>query len=127
MVSTFIGCFPVASLISSNRTVHSVDFGRVSCDELQNFEIPFSFRIDKTGTIESFRKAYVDILRICLLESDHLNCSILLISFLYCFYASLAIMHGFGCWFDVTFLGTTAVIELSTAPDKPTTHWYQVI
>jgi hypothetical protein len=35
-------------------------------------------------------------------------------------------MHGFGCWFDVTFLGTTAVIELSTAPDKPTTHWYQV-
>jgi hypothetical protein len=51
------GCFPVSSLISTNRTVHSVDFGRVSCAELQNFEIPFSFRIDKTGKDVALRNS----------------------------------------------------------------------
>ena len=44
------GCFPISALLSSTRTVHTVDFLRVSCAELENFEIPFSFRIDKTGT-----------------------------------------------------------------------------
>jgi hypothetical protein len=43
------GFFPVSSLLSSTRTVHEVDFLRVSCDELIKFEIPFSFRIDRTG------------------------------------------------------------------------------
>lgn len=79
-----VGCFPVSSLLSSNRTVHSIDFLRVTCTELVDFEIPFSFPIEKT-----------------------------------------AIMHGFGCWFDVSFNGSTVTVELSTAPDKPTTHWYQ--
>jgi type I protein arginine methyltransferase len=34
-----------------------------------------------------------------------------------------AIMHGFGCWFDVEFRGTTAVVVLSTGPGSPGTHW----
>lgn len=34
-------------------------------------------------------------------------------------------MHGLGCWFDIHFLGSAAHVTLSTAPDKPGTHWYQ--
>lgn len=37
-----------------------------------------------------------------------------------------AVCHGFGCWFDVNFIGSTVNIELSTGPDHPGTHWYQV-
>ena len=36
-------------------------------------------------------------------------------------------MHGFGGWFDLDFRGTnpSTSVTLSTAPDQPTTHWYQ--
>ena len=44
-----IGYFPMSSLLSTSRTVHKVDFLRVSREELLRFEIPFSIRIDKTG------------------------------------------------------------------------------
>lgn len=44
-----VGYFHTSCIISSHRTVHSIDFQRVSCLELQNFEINFSFRIDKTS------------------------------------------------------------------------------
>ncbi|CAM9669122.1 unnamed protein product [Ectocarpus fasciculatus] len=79
-----VGFFPSSALLSSSRTVHKVDFLRVSREELLSFEIPFSFRIDKT-----------------------------------------AVCHGFGCWFDVNFIGSTVNVELSTGPDHPGTHWYQ--
>lgn len=36
-----------------------------------------------------------------------------------------ALMHGFGCWFDVAFDGTDSSLVLSTSPASPTTHWYQ--
>jgi histone-arginine methyltransferase CARM1 len=36
-----------------------------------------------------------------------------------------AIMHGIGGWFDLQFLGSTETVVLSTAPECPTTHWYQ--
>ncbi|CAM9246138.1 unnamed protein product [Choristocarpus tenellus] len=36
-----------------------------------------------------------------------------------------AIMHGLGCWFDLSFSGSDAQVILSTAPDCPGTHWYQ--
>ena len=36
-----------------------------------------------------------------------------------------SICHGLACWFDCDFLGSEATIVLSTAPDKPGTHWYQ--
>jgi histone-arginine methyltransferase CARM1 len=80
-----VGFFPSSALLSSTRTVHKVDFLRVSTEELKRFEIPFSFKFDKT-----------------------------------------AVMHGFGCWFDVNFIGSAVNIELSTGPDHPGTHWYQV-
>ena len=36
-------------------------------------------------------------------------------------------MHGLGGWFDIDFLGSDEDKRavLSTAPDKPGTHWYQ--
>lgn len=64
--------------------MHTIDFTAVSCEELQDFAIPFQFRIDRT-----------------------------------------AIMHGLGGWFEIEFNGSQATVVLSTAPDKPTTHWYQ--
>lgn len=79
-----VGCFPPSILISAQRAVHTVDFGATTCEELQNFEIDFNFRIDKTE-----------------------------------------LMHGFGCWFDISFDGTTSSVILSTHPDCPATHWYQ--
>jgi histone-arginine methyltransferase CARM1 len=36
-----------------------------------------------------------------------------------------AIMHGIGGWFDLSFNGGTETVVLSTAPECPTTHWYQ--
>ena len=36
-----------------------------------------------------------------------------------------AILHGFGCWFDAFFDGTTERVVLSTSPKAPGTHWYQ--
>mmetsp|Transcript_10391 Transcript_10391/g.15797 ORF Transcript_10391/g.15797 Transcript_10391/m.15797 type:complete len:357 (+) Transcript_10391:41-1111(+) len=79
-----VGFFPSSNLISSSRTVHCIDFGTVTTDELTNFEIAYRFPIDRT-----------------------------------------AIMHGFGCWFDLGFLGQDNHVVLSTSPDHPGTHWYQ--
>jgi len=79
-----VGCFASDLLLSSQRAVHTIDFSAISGEELQNFDIEFNFRIDKT-----------------------------------------AIMHGFGCWFDISFDGTTSSVILSTSPDCPATHWYQ--
>lgn len=79
-----VGCFSSASLLSAQRAVHMVDFSATTCEELQNFEIDFNFRIDKT-----------------------------------------ALMHGFGCWFDISFDGSSSSVVLSTHPDCPATHWYQ--
>ena len=36
-----------------------------------------------------------------------------------------AILHGFGCWFDARFDGSTERVVLSTSPKAPGTHWYQ--
>eukprot|EP01038_Epipyxis_sp_PR26KG_P010053 gene10053-13513_t len=36
-----------------------------------------------------------------------------------------AIMHGIAGWFDISFNGSTISSILSTAPEHPTTHWYQ--
>jgi len=35
-------------------------------------------------------------------------------------------LHGLAFWFDVAFLGQTNHVYLSTAPQEPLTHWYQV-
>lgn len=37
------------TLISTHRTEHTVDFSLVTVEELQDFEIEFSFPITKTG------------------------------------------------------------------------------
>ena len=39
---------------------------------------------------------------------------------------SPGLIHGYACWFVAYFRGTTEDIELSTSPDKPCTHWYQM-
>lgn len=36
------------------------------------------------------------------------------------------LLHGLACWFDAEFLGGNAKVKLDTAPNMPTTHWYQV-
>ena len=54
VVVVVAGSFPASSLLSSQRTVHTIDFSAVSTSELQDFQIPFSFRIDKTGNSMSF-------------------------------------------------------------------------
>jgi hypothetical protein len=42
---------PVDSLISSHRTIHDVDFSVVTKEELQQFEIPMTFLVEKTGAL----------------------------------------------------------------------------
>ncbi|GAU93134.1 hypothetical protein RvY_05120 [Ramazzottius varieornatus] len=35
-------------------------------------------------------------------------------------------IHGLAFWFDAGFLGSNATVWLTTAPNQPLTHWYQV-
>lgn len=44
-----VGNFSSSSLISLSRTVHEIDFNQVTCEELQDFTINFSFTIDTTA------------------------------------------------------------------------------
>lgn len=37
-----------------------------------------------------------------------------------------ASLHGLAFWFDVAFVGSQQTMYLSTAPDQPLTHWYQI-
>eukprot|EP01112_Ceratiomyxa_fruticulosa_P013758 TRINITY_DN3885_c0_g2_i5.p1 TRINITY_DN3885_c0_g2~~TRINITY_DN3885_c0_g2_i5.p1 ORF type:complete len:371 (-),score=71.86 TRINITY_DN3885_c0_g2_i5:21-1133(-) len=37
------------------------------------------------------------------------------------------VMHGICVWFDVVFEGSTQSVVLSTAPNKPETHWKQTV
>jgi len=39
---------------------------------------------------------------------------------------STGTLHGLAFWFDVGFLGQNSHVYLSTAPQEPLTHWYQV-
>jgi histone-arginine methyltransferase CARM1 len=79
-----VGVVNPQTLMSSHRTVHSIDFSEVTVGTLQSFEIPFSFVADRT-----------------------------------------ALMHGLAGWFDLSFDGADVRMPLSTAPECPTTHWYQ--
>lgn len=36
-----------------------------------------------------------------------------------------ALCHGLACWFDVSFIGNTKEVVLSTSPHVAGTHWYQ--
>jgi type I protein arginine methyltransferase len=36
------------------------------------------------------------------------------------------LMHGLAGWFDVCFIGTSQNLVLSTSPNSPPTHWYQL-
>lgn len=36
-----------------------------------------------------------------------------------------ALCHGLAVWFDVSFIGSTTTLVLSTSPYAPGTHWYQ--
>jgi hypothetical protein len=35
-------------------------------------------------------------------------------------------VHGVVSWFDVAFVGARETVTLSTSPQSPLTHWYQV-
>ena len=39
---------------------------------------------------------------------------------------STGTIHGLAFWFDVAFLGQNNHVYLSTSPQEPLTHWYQV-
>jgi histone-arginine methyltransferase CARM1 len=43
-----VGYVNPSSIISNHRVMHTIDFSKVSCKELQNFEINFKFNIEKT-------------------------------------------------------------------------------
>lgn len=79
-----VGYFPPEILLSSQPATHELDFKTVTAQQLDTFDMPFRFVIERT-----------------------------------------AILHGLGCWFTVDFLGSTARVVLSTAPDQQGTHWYQ--
>ncbi|XP_056591711.1 histone-arginine methyltransferase CARM1 isoform X4 [Triplophysa dalaica] len=36
------------------------------------------------------------------------------------------LIHGLAFWFDVAFVGSRTTVWLSTSPNEPLTHWYQV-
>ncbi|XP_036384927.1 histone-arginine methyltransferase CARM1 isoform X1 [Megalops cyprinoides] len=36
------------------------------------------------------------------------------------------LIHGLAVWFDVAFVGSRVTVWLSTSPNEPLTHWYQV-
>jgi len=38
----------------------------------------------------------------------------------------MAQLHGFALWFDCRFPGSHRQVQLSTGPNEPLTHWYQV-
>eukprot|EP00164_Ancoracysta_twista_P008807 GFYU01012828.1.p1 GENE.GFYU01012828.1~~GFYU01012828.1.p1 ORF type:complete len:586 (-),score=121.61 GFYU01012828.1:249-2006(-) len=38
----------------------------------------------------------------------------------------VGVCHGLGSWFNVTFIGSSASVVLSTAPGEPLTHWQQM-
>jgi histone-arginine methyltransferase CARM1 len=44
-----VGFFPAKTIISPNRTVHTIDFTSVLVEELHKFTIDYVFRIDKTS------------------------------------------------------------------------------
>lgn len=46
-----VGYVDPTSLLSNQRTVHTIDFSVVSCEDLRFFIIPFSFKIEKTGNL----------------------------------------------------------------------------
>jgi histone-arginine methyltransferase CARM1 len=35
------------------------------------------------------------------------------------------LMHGYACWFDVKFFGSSSMVCLTTSPRSEGTHWYQ--
>jgi hypothetical protein len=45
-----VGYFPPTCLLSRSYVRHRVDFTTITCAELQNFDIPFNFTAEKTGT-----------------------------------------------------------------------------
>ena len=45
----YLGFFPLTSLLSSQRAVHTIDFTSIRPEDLHKFEVQFTFRIDKTG------------------------------------------------------------------------------
>lgn len=115
-----VGYFHQNCLLSSAHVRHQVDFNTISCKELQHFEIPFSFVIERTGKKGRERPSTITMLMTIITD--------LLPPFsspLYLLYTYTAIMHGLGCWFDIDFKGSTSTVVLSTSPGTPGTHWYQ--
>lgn len=100
-----VGYVDPNSLISYQRTVHTIDFSEVENADLQEFTIPFSFTVEKTGAQSYIPFDLYVVTYDCVLHA--------------------AIMHGLAGWFDIHFLGTSETVVLTTAPECPGTHWYQ--
>ena len=48
-----VGYFPASSIISDNRTVHTVDFTQIMGEELHDFTIDFAYKIDRTAILHA--------------------------------------------------------------------------
>lgn len=51
MSQPVVGYFEPRQLVSNQRTVHTIDFQTVTIEELKNFHIDYSFRIDRTDML----------------------------------------------------------------------------
>lgn len=67
----YTGYVPPSTLISSNRTIHTIDFSAVTVEELQSFDIDFVFKIDKTGKHMQYIMYYPRIALYCACLSYH--------------------------------------------------------
>lgn len=48
----FLGYVDVTTLLSHQRTVHTIDFSLVDSADLKDFKIDFEFTIERTGKID---------------------------------------------------------------------------
>lgn len=58
MIQFLKGFIDTNTLISNQRTEHTIDFSEVENADLRDFRIEFSFEITKTGMIFVFLKDY---------------------------------------------------------------------
>lgn len=160
-----VGTFPLSALLSTHRTVHTIDFSAVTPEvrararppahdthahanetpnkgqgpslnkrarrshrtagcptlpqELHNFDVDFSFRIDRTALMHG---ACGFVLSCSVITLFPLSFSPLTVHGDPPWHA----MPGIAGWFDLSFVGSTEHVVLSTAPECPATHWYQV-
>ena len=105
-----VGYFDPSCLLTTKTASKLFNFSSCSCEDLQKFEIPFSFEVERTGLWSAGCFSAGCCVHIRTADS--------------CL-ATPALLHGIASWFDITFDGSSASVKLDTSPSAPGTHWYQ--